>query len=340
MMHRWSDCEIPFGNPWPIDGDRRRYDPVSATIAGIGAGTSLFGGIFGKKSTSDATRDLRLAASTAGDKIVDTTQGQNNALSDITGGVNNSINAATNAGIGRVDTATGEANALLSPYRQSGEEANETLRKGLVAGGDFNRVATMQDIQLDPGYEFQRAEGQKIAEARAYAGGSGTSGAQQKALVRYNQNYANTGYQAAFERYQKQNQARYDNLFGVAGRGQTAATTSGQNLIEGGRYGSNLTVDAAKTTGNNTLRTGEVTSGRSIDAEAARQGLITDAASAGAQAKIAGDRSLINGITGAGNSVSDALRLRRSLQNPASQVNYLDPATTSRINSRLPAGVR
>ncbi len=300
-----------------------RMDPVSATIAGVGAGVNLLGGIFGKKSADKQATNIEGIAAQSGQQLVDTTAGANQQLTGLVDPVNANINAATAEGVQRVDNSTMAANALLSPYRQSGEEANEQLRQGLLQGGDFNRIATAEDIQLDPGYEFQRAEGQKIAEAQAAAGGSQYSGAQQKALVRYNQNYANTGFTAAFDRYRKQNQDRYDRLFGVSGRGQTAATTSGDNLIGGNKAAAGLITDAANRTGANTLRTGEVTTGRTIDAETGRQGLITDAASVAAGARQQGNDRLWGGITGAANSTLGALQLNKLLKNPSRRVAYI-----------------
>ncbi len=302
-------------------------DPVTAIMAGVAGGTSLFSGIFGKKSTSDAAKDVTLAARTAGDQVVNTTAEQNQRLEGAVDPVNQAIKDAALAGTQRVDTATTEANNYLAPYRTAGAESTEQLRTLLAPGGDLNRNYVASDVQLDPGYEFQRAEGEKIAKAQAYAGGSGASGAQQKALVRYNQDYANTGFKEAFNRYRQTNQDRYDRLFGVSGRGQQAATETGDNLIEGGKFGAGLNVDAVNRTGQNTLQTIGTTTGRAIDAEGTRQNYITDAASASAQAKLQGDQQLISGVNGAATGIANAfLPPGRRLANPSSRVNYITPS--------------
>lgn len=315
-----------------------RMDPVTAIMAGS-AGVNLLGGLFGKKSANTQANNLERVARESGQQIIDTTGAVNQQLAAMVDPVNAGINNATAAGIGRVDQATSDANSLLSPYRQSGEEANETLRKLLMEGGDLNRVFGAADFQADPGYAFRLAEGNKILAARQAQSGGLNSGAAVKAAINYNQNAGSAEFQKAFDRFRQQNTDRFDRLFGVAGKGQTAATTSGNNLLEGGKFGANLTVDAANKTGDNLLDIGKTTSGRTIDAEMARQGLVTDAASAAAGARMGGSDRLWGGITGAADSVASGITLKQLLKNPSSRVNYLSPAATSRINSRLPAGV-
>lgn len=73
----------------------------------------------------------------------------------------------------------------------------------------------------DPGYAFRRDEGAKALERSAVAGGRAMSGAYDKALTRYGQDYASNEYQNAFNR-----------LGVISGAGQTATgalSTAAQN---------------------------------------------------------------------------------------------------------------
>ena len=331
--------DFPIGNPFPVDGDRRRYDPVTATIAGVGAATNLFSGIRGRSTANTQANNLERAAQTAGNTIVDTTGRENENLLNVLNPVNQGINAATGAAVERTDSATSEANALLAPYRTSGEQANETLRRALMEGGEFNRNFTSTDFQTDPGYQFRLNEQNRIANAQLAARGNYNTGSALRQLTRDSGEFASSEFDNAFQRYRQQNTDRYDRLFGMSGRGQEAATQSGANLIRGGEFGSGLTVDAANRTGENTLRTNETTTGRSIDAETQRQGLLTDAASAAAGARMEGSRALTGGIVGAGNAITGGLQLRQILQNPTSRVNYLRPGSSApagTYNGRTP----
>lgn len=93
-------------------------------------------------------------------------------------------------------------------------------------GADPLAGYTAQSWQTtDPGYAFRMSEGAKALERSAIAGGGAFSGAYDKALSRYTQDYASNEYQNAFNR-----------LGTIAGAGQSAtgalsgaATNYGQN---------------------------------------------------------------------------------------------------------------
>lgn len=300
-------------------------DPITATVAGIGGSTNLISGLMGRSSANNQANVLQRAGVNAGNQVVNTTNEQNDLLLQQLNPVNARIDQATGAAIGRVDNATSEANSLLAPYRTSGEEANETLRRALMEGGDFNRMFGTADFQTDPGYEFRLREQQRIANAQAGARGNFNAGSTVRALMRDGGEFASNEFENAFQRFRTQNSDRFDRLFGVQGRGQTAATTSGNNLINGSEIGANLTVDAANQTGRNTLNTFGETTGRSIDAENARQNYITDGISAAAGLRQQGSQALQQGIVGAGSAVTGGLQLRQVLRNPSSRVNYVTP---------------
>jgi hypothetical protein len=56
------------------------------------------------------------------------------------------------------------------------------------------------DLQNDPGYQFQRQQGQQGINASAFAKGIGTSGATAQAMDYFDQQLSGTAYQGAFNR--------------------------------------------------------------------------------------------------------------------------------------------
>jgi hypothetical protein len=93
--------------------------------------------------------------------------------------------------------------------------------------------------QNDPGYQFRLQQGQQALQNSAAARGGLLSGNTAQAEQQYGQNYASNEYQNVYNRAMQQyqqnygifenNQANtYNRLAGLAGTGQTAATTLGQ----------------------------------------------------------------------------------------------------------------
>jgi len=159
--------------------------------------------------------------------------------------------------------STDEANALLrqvygdafdqlAPYREGGTQAFTTLSQLAGPGGEFNRSFTAQDLEMDPGYQFRLAEGQKALERSAAARGSLQSGGTLKALTRYAQGVASDEYGKAFDRFTKDRADRFTMLSSLAGVG-LRATEGGINAAENygnraaanevaaGEYGGNMT---------------------------------------------------------------------------------------------------
>jgi hypothetical protein len=82
--------------------------------------------------------------------------------------------------------------------------------------------------QYSPAYQFQLQQGQQGVLNSDAAGQGALSGAALKDLTAYNQNYANTAYNNAFNQYQTQLGNTYSRLAGIAQLGQAAATNTGQ----------------------------------------------------------------------------------------------------------------
>lgn len=91
--------------------------------------------------------------------------------------------------------------------------------------GSLLKNFTLQDFQEDPGYNFQMQQGQTALDRAAAARGSYLSGGALKAADRYNQDYASTAYNTAYDRYNTDRTTKYNFLSGLAGTGQAATNT-------------------------------------------------------------------------------------------------------------------
>ncbi len=155
------------------------FDPISA---GVGIVGNIVSGILGSGAANKAAKLQEQAGYSAANRVNTTNQQVNNDLIAAGNTTGQTLRTAAGEATARNDEATNNANALiggsasqanllLDPYRQSGEQANASLQGGLVAGGDFNKTPTLQDLQLDPGYAFRLAQGQKTLERSAAARG-------------------------------------------------------------------------------------------------------------------------------------------------------------------------
>lgn len=79
----------------------------------------------------------------------------------------------------------------------------------------------------DPGYAFQLQQGTQALQNSAAAGSGALSGSALKDLLKYNQDYAGTAYNDAFNRYQTQQGNIFSRLSSLATLGQDAAAGVG-----------------------------------------------------------------------------------------------------------------
>lgn len=140
-----------------------------------------------------------------------------------------------------------------SPYMQAGYGAQSQLNyllgvgtPGAAGGGSGTTPGTATSStaggygsllqpftaqymqQYSPAYQFQLQQGQQGVLNSDATGQGALSGAALKDLTAYNQNYANTAYNNAFNQYQTQLGNTYSRLSGVAQLGQNAAANTGQ----------------------------------------------------------------------------------------------------------------
>lgn len=97
------------------------------------------------------------------------------------------------------------------------------------AYGSFAKPFTVEDFYdyADPGYAFQLQQGTQGLLNSAGIGGSALGGAALKDLLKYNQDYAGTAYNDAFNRYQAQQGNIFSRLYQLTSLGQNAAAGVG-----------------------------------------------------------------------------------------------------------------
>lgn len=113
----------------------------------------------------------------------------------------------------QLQEAQARSEAALSPYAQTGKEANSSLAQRLSAG------FAPDDLASDPGYQFRLEQGQKSINRSLGAQGSLFSGKALKAASEYGQGTAASEYDQAYKRWLEQN----NQLAGQAGTGLQAA---------------------------------------------------------------------------------------------------------------------
>jgi hypothetical protein len=82
--------------------------------------------------------------------------------------------------------------------------------------------------QYSPGYNFQLQQGEQGTLAGDASSAGALSGSAQKDLMGFNQGYANTAFNNAFNQYQTQQGNIYQRLAGISQLGQAAAANTGQ----------------------------------------------------------------------------------------------------------------
>lgn len=121
-------------------------------------------------------------------------------------------------------------NALVQSELQKKLDA----RSGKDTYGFLNRRFGMGDYQADPGYDFRLSEGNKALERSAAARGGVLGGATQRALARFNQDFAANEYMNAYNRYTGDQTNMYNRLAGLTDAGQQAAQYIGNAQMQRG----------------------------------------------------------------------------------------------------------
>lgn len=277
-------------------------------------------------AVSDANRGVSEATSTATKLALD--KGQN------------VVDAGARAAEGMSGAVT-SANAMLDPYAATGATAAQQLQNRISQN---NGIPTLDQLQLDPGYDFRLQQGELALERSAAAKGAAMGGAAMKDLTTFAQGTASQEYQKAFDRYQQST----SNLLNISNSGQAAATHQGGNLIGGAQYGGDITTDAAKTNlsaGEFAAQAGMQGAGQQSNnlMEGARTAadLTTGGANARAAGIVGGTNALTAGIAGVGDAAGGAITMANLLRNPATTPLNNLPMRGNRINplAFVPGGI-
>lgn len=134
---------------------------------------------------------------------------------------------------------------LAEPFRQAGITSQNELLRMLGLGGEagtpgygsLGQQFTAEQMQMDPGYAFRLAEGEKALERMQSARGQYLGGGAIKAGQRYGQEMGSQEYMNAFNRAQALLGNRLGALGSLYGAGQTATQQVGQ---QAGQMGTNV----------------------------------------------------------------------------------------------------
>lgn len=130
------------------------------------------------------------------------------------------------------------------PFMQAGYGALNELNYGLGIGpktgnypgltyGSLNQPFTADMMkQYSPAYQFQLQQGQQGVLSGDSSGQGALSGAALKDLTSFNQNYANTAFNNAFNQYQTQTMNTYGRLQGLVNTGSSAAANLGAQGVQ------------------------------------------------------------------------------------------------------------
>lgn len=113
----------------------------------------------------------------------------------------------------------------ISPYLESGKAALSDLNTGLVEGGKFTKQFKVSDIEDDPGYQFDLAQGLQAVQRSAAAKGSLSSGGTLKSIASFTKGLASEEVNSAFNRFMTQQDAQFNRLSTIASLGSGAVNT-------------------------------------------------------------------------------------------------------------------
>ncbi|BFM71455.1 MULTISPECIES: DNA transfer protein p32 [Acinetobacter] len=142
------------------------------------------------------------------------------------------------------------------PYMQAGSDALKQLMGGMGADGRFMQTFNGQDIYNDPSYKFRLNQGLDAVQSGAAAQGGLLSGATQKALNNYAQDFASQEYQNAYNRFNADQTNQYNRLSNLVGLGQSAAAGVGNAGMQTSQAIANNTMAGANAQAAGTIAAG------------------------------------------------------------------------------------
>lgn len=166
--------------------------------------------------------------------------------------------SAANTQAGAANNATAvekgmydQTQANVAPWLTAGQTSLQRLMAGTQPGGEFATTPynpfTMDQFHQDPGYQFQKQEGENsITNAMSKSGGANSNNL--KGMMSFSQGLANTDYQQALNNYIQQfqlgnssKQQNFSNVSGISAEGLGAGLKQGQiGASVGQDIGSNI----------------------------------------------------------------------------------------------------
>lgn len=213
---------------------------MPADIAARGA-TSAGALASGAGNIIDGATGKVISAVGSGPSLIDRAISIAGAAAPIIGGIQASNAAkdaskaqvqASNAAIGEQRRQFDVTQENLAPYLAAGKETLPVLldrigvgpkAKGSTTYGSLIKPFTGKDLATEPGYQFELKQGEQGINRAASAAGRYDSGAVLKSLARFNNDYAGTKYNEAFNRDSINKTDIYNKLAGITGTGQASA---------------------------------------------------------------------------------------------------------------------
>lgn len=189
--------------------------------AGAAALGSVAGGLIGAGGAEEAAKqqaDAERAALAQQQSMFNTIQG----------------NEAPYMGTGA--NAAGQLNYLLGEGPQSDPRTGQAITNPAGGYGSLNQQFNADTFkQMSPAYQFQLQQGGQGTLNTASSGQGALSGSALKDLQAYNQNFANSSFNNAFNQYQQQQ----NNVFGRLSSLATLGSNAGSNSATGASSFSN-----------------------------------------------------------------------------------------------------
>lgn len=225
------------------------YDPASSYAA---PGGNAFSGAAASPNNFASTLSTSAPASTGLASLLKGGSGLS-TLAQLAGGANTML--ATNRADATLKRAGAQSNAAEQPFLASGTAANASLSNllgtsgntGAAGYGSLTTPFTPQDLQNDPGYQFQEQQGQQALDRQNAKAGDYFSGAALKGAQDYSAGLAGTTFNNAFQRNLSQNQATFGDLSSASNSGQTAAANIGNTDTSIGSAKANAGIAGANT---------------------------------------------------------------------------------------------
>lgn len=262
---RGMSSEHPIGDPTGGAAYREMRDPTTAIAASAGA--NVLGSVIGGQASSSAAgkqskaalqaaeAQQRIASQQIGEmqkmraqQIIELQNAQTDAVNrgqrDRAAAIQQLVDQRTDAlariygskdaALNVIDTQRSEALQTFQPYMQVGQQGVGAISQQLPY---FQQTFGPEQFKanLDPGYEFMKQQGLGAIRQGMNVGGGGSN--IDRAATKFAEDYANTGYQNAFNRFTGQQQNIYNRLAGIAGIGQSATGTAAQTGLGYGQLG-------------------------------------------------------------------------------------------------------